>query len=77
MKANEVITRLEELITDGSLQTKIYKLEGVWTSILVNVEDYSTNKNLVIVIENKTPEYINGQISKLAAALHPETSNKQ
>lgn len=70
MRAKEVIARLEELITDGNLNTVIYKLGGVWASILVSAEDYNTHKNITIVIDNKTPEYINGQIAKLAAMLH-------
>lgn len=72
MKANEVIARLEELVTDGNVKTTIYRLNGEWQSILVNITDYNTDKNIVVVIGNKGSEHINRQIAKLDEALHPE-----
>lgn len=71
MQANEVIARLEELVTDGTITTTIHKLSGVWSSILVKVEEYN-GKEIVIVIDNKGAEYISRQIARLDAALHPE-----
>lgn len=37
MQANEVIARLGELVTDGTITTTFYKLSGVWSAILVKV----------------------------------------
>lgn len=74
MQANEVITRLEELVTDGTITTTIYKLSGNWSSILVKVDGYN-GKEIVTVIDNKGAEYIDRQIARLDAALHPEHYN--
>lgn len=71
MQASEVIARLEELVTDGTITTTIYKLSGVWSSILVKVEEYN-GKGTVISIRNNGAESINRQIARLDAALHPE-----
>ena len=70
MKANEVIARLEQLVTDGTVKTTVYKLNGVWRSILVNAEEYN-GANIVTVIDNKGEEHTSRQIEKLDAALHP------
>lgn len=74
MKATEVIARLEELVTDGTIKTTIYNLNGEWSSILVNVEEYN-GKNIVMGISNKGADYISRQIAKLDNALHPDKYN--
>lgn len=74
MQANEVIARLEGLVADGTITTTIYKLSGNWSSILVKVDGYNGNE-IVTVIDNKGAEYINRQIARLDAALHPERYN--
>lgn len=72
MKANEVVARLEELITDGIVKATIYRLNGEWRSVLVVVEEYRHNSGKwSVVIDNKGDDYINRQIAKLDAALHP------
>jgi len=74
MQVSEVIARLEELITDGTVSTTIYRLNGEWRSILVKVEDYN-GKNIVTAIDNKGAEYINNQIARLDNALHLDSVN--
>lgn len=75
MQANEVIARLDELVTDGTITTTIHKLSGVWSSILVKVDDFN-GKEIVTSISNNGAEYINRQITRLDAALHPERYNR-
>lgn len=71
MQVTELIARLEELITDGTVTTTIYKLNGEWTSILVRIEEYN-GKTIVTVFDNKGNDYVSRKIAEFDKALHPE-----
>lgn len=70
MELTKVMAELAALTANGALLTNWHILGSQWQNVLVKVTDFKSNKELVVVIDNKDEQIIMEQINKLRDMLN-------